>query len=188
MTDRTAAVHRIFLLAAEHPVAGRDAILRAQCGDDLALRAEVEELLAHDTDDSFFAEPQLAEVRQSLRDDQLPERIGSFQPLAVLGRGGMGVVYRARQDQPAREVALKVLAPGLGSHEARTRFALEAEALGRLQHPGIAQVFEAGMHQWQRERNMRDPHEQNRVQRNLPILRSQIWPSVPFKMALASED
>ncbi len=71
---------------------------------------------------------------------------------------------------------------------------LEAGGIGRYLQgrfdswETLAQVFEAGMHQWQRERNMRDPHEQNRVQRNLPILRSQIWPSVPFKMPLASED
>ncbi|MCU0867787.1 MAG: serine/threonine-protein kinase [Planctomycetes bacterium] len=144
MTDRAAAVHRIFLLATEHRGAARDAVLRAQCGADPALRAEVEALLAHDTDDALFGEERLAEVRRSLHDEPLPERIGAFRPLAVLGRGGMGIVYRARQDQPAREVALKLLAPGLGDHEARTRFALEAEALGRLQHPGIAQILAAG--------------------------------------------
>lgn len=52
----------------------------------------------------------------------------------------------------------------------------------------LAQAFEAGMHEWHRQRNVRDPQELNRVQRNLPALRSQIWPSVPWKMALASGD
>jgi hypothetical protein len=52
----------------------------------------------------------------------------------------------------------------------------------------LAQAFEAGMHEWQRQRNVRDPQELNRVQKNLPVLRSQIWPSVPFKMPLASGD
>ncbi|MBL8753036.1 MAG: serine/threonine protein kinase [Planctomycetes bacterium] len=144
MTERAAAVHRIFVRAAECRGAEREAVLAAECGADTVLRAEVEELLAHDTDGTFLGEERLAGVRSSLHDEDLPERIGSFRLLSVLGRGGMGVVYRAQQDQPAREVALKVLAPGLASHEARTRFALEAEALGRLQHPGIAQILAAG--------------------------------------------
>jgi non-specific serine/threonine protein kinase/serine/threonine-protein kinase len=69
---------------------------------------------------------------------------GHYTIEAVLGEGGMGVVYRARQERPAREVALKVIRPGLASSQALRRFELEAEVLGRLQHPGIAQVFEAG--------------------------------------------
>jgi len=69
---------------------------------------------------------------------------GHYTIESVLGAGGMGVVYRARQERPAREVALKVIRPGLASSQALRRFELEAEALGRLQHPGIAQVYEAG--------------------------------------------
>ena len=57
----------------------------------------------------------------------------------------MGVVYEAEQDRPRRTVALKVIKPGFASPNLLRRFELEAEALGRLQHPGIAQIFEAGM-------------------------------------------
>ncbi len=56
----------------------------------------------------------------------------------------MGVVYRAEQKSPRREVALKVLHADLVTPEARARFEGEAEALGRLQHPGIAAVYEFG--------------------------------------------
>ncbi len=74
----------------------------------------------------------------------LPERIGHYRVVARLGEGGMGVVFEAEQESPRRTVALKVLATGLFSADAARRFAREAELLGRLQHPGIAQVFEAG--------------------------------------------
>ncbi len=162
MPPRAADVHRIFLLALELTGSARTRCLDAECAGDRALRAEVEALLRADAegDDAeggggaagaagrgaFLGEAELAVVRQKLGDDGevLPERIGAFRIVDVLGRGGMGVVYRARQDQPARDVALKVLAPGTGGEQARARFALEAEALGRLQHPGIAQILAAG--------------------------------------------
>ncbi|MFO1031485.1 MAG: serine/threonine-protein kinase [Planctomycetota bacterium] len=146
MNERAARIHRIFLLAVEQSGAAREHCLAVECGDDAALRREVEALLRSDASDSFLGEKELAVVRQALGDDgePLPERIGGFRIVEVLGRGGMGVVYRARQDQPPRDVALKLLAPGLGGAEARARFALEAEVLGRLQHPGIAQIHAAG--------------------------------------------
>lgn len=146
MSTRTESVHRIFALACELGGAEREALVRRECGEDGALRAEVEELLRHDDSASFLGEDRLAVVRSQFGhgDEPVPERIGAFRITGVLGRGGMGVVYRAVQDRPVRDVALKVLAPGFGGAEARARFAVEAEALGRLQHPGIAQIFEAG--------------------------------------------
>ena len=56
----------------------------------------------------------------------------------------MGAVYEAEQDHPRRTVALKVIKAGMGSSGLLRRFEQEAEALGRLQHPGIAQIYEAG--------------------------------------------
>ena len=56
----------------------------------------------------------------------------------------MGAVYEAEQDQPQRTVALKVIKPGLANPEVLRRFQQEAQALARLQHPGIAQIYEAG--------------------------------------------
>jgi predicted Ser/Thr protein kinase/tetratricopeptide (TPR) repeat protein len=75
---------------------------------------------------------------------QHPERIGAYRILGVLGRGGMGIVYRAEQERPRRAVALKVVRPERASAEALRRFEHEAHLLGRLHHPGIAQIFEAG--------------------------------------------
>ncbi len=74
----------------------------------------------------------------------IPEIIGDYRILALLGEGGMGTVYQAEQLHPQRIVALKVIRPGLSSDKVLRRFKREAEALGRLQHPGIAQIYEAG--------------------------------------------
>ncbi len=75
---------------------------------------------------------------------EAPERIGRYRLIRKLGEGGMGAVYEAEQDSPRRSVALKIIRPGLTNPRALRRFEFEAQLLGRLQHPGIAQVFEAG--------------------------------------------
>lgn len=74
----------------------------------------------------------------------VPSRIGRYRLLRIIGEGGMGVVFEAQQEQPSRVVALKIIKPGYASPETLKRFELESQALGRLQHPGIAQIFEAG--------------------------------------------
>ncbi|HEV3143164.1 MAG TPA: serine/threonine-protein kinase, partial [Gemmataceae bacterium] len=71
--------------------------------------------------------------------------LGDFEILRELGRGGMGIVYLARQLSLNRLVALKVLAPdALGQLEALQRFRREAESVAKLQHPNVVQVFEIG--------------------------------------------
>jgi tetratricopeptide (TPR) repeat protein len=75
-----------------------------------------------------------------------PTRIGLYRilPGQTLGEGGMGVVYTAEQASPRRLVALKVIRPILGHAALLHRFIKEAEILGRLEHPGIARIYEAG--------------------------------------------
>lgn len=70
--------------------------------------------------------------------------IGNYVISAPLGVGGMGAVYRARHDQTNHEVALKLIRPELVTAESRRRFEHETRILGRLQHPGIARIFDAG--------------------------------------------
>lgn len=74
----------------------------------------------------------------------IPQQIGSYRIIRKIGEGGMGSVYEAEQENPRRRVALKVIKHGFASAQALRRFELEAQLLGRLQHAGIAQVYEAG--------------------------------------------
>ncbi len=83
--------------------------------------------------------PEASEASEQVR------LIGGYRIVRELGRGGMGVVYEAIQEHPRRTVALKVVTSAQSaSKEVLRRFQREAEVLGRLQHPGIAQIFEAG--------------------------------------------
>jgi WD40 repeat protein len=78
----------------------------------------------------------------------LPERVGGYEVVSVLGRGGMSVVYLARQARPGRLVALKMILGGAhAGPEHQARFLAEAEAIGRLSHANVVQVYEAGTHE-----------------------------------------
>ena len=72
-------------------------------------------------------------------------QVGKYCIEKVLGVGGMGAVYRATQSKPHRQVALKLIRPGILSTKSVRRFDLEAEILGRLDHPNIAKIYEAGI-------------------------------------------
>src|SRR6478672_8165589 len=81
------------------------------------------------------------------RPDPFPRRFGSFDVLAEVGRGGMGVVFRARQTFPDRLVALKMIRPGLWVTNAEVRrFRTESESAARLDHPNIVPIYEIGEH------------------------------------------
>ena len=134
----------IFLALADLTPAERAAAIREQCGEDAALRAEVEALVAAlDAPDAFLDPDQIPSLDPDSVDGPLQPgtRLGDFLVLHALGSGGMGVVYAAQQDRPRRTVAIKVLRRGVRHQEILRRFELEAEVLARLQHPGIAQVY-----------------------------------------------
>ena len=83
-------------------------------------------------------------VRNSHGQDFVGRRIGPYQIVRVIGAGGMGQVYEAIQESPNRSVALKLLRASIDNEHTRARFDYEVEMLGRLQHPGIARIYEAG--------------------------------------------
>ena len=135
----------IFLALADVEEGARAAFLQERCGDDAQLRAEVDALLAAlDLPDEGFLDPAaVPSLDMAAVDGPLHPgtSLGGCLVLHALGSGGMGVVYAAQQDHPRRTVAIKVLRRGFRHPEILKRFAREAEMLGRLQHPGIAQVF-----------------------------------------------
>ncbi|MEM6794918.1 MAG: protein kinase [Acidobacteriota bacterium] len=126
------------LLAAE-----REVFLETIVSDSPALAEELRSLLAatDDTDDPFARTPTLAPERG----DAFPKRIGPYDIDGVLGRGGMGIVYRASNPQTGVSVALKVIQPGLGNREFLKRFEAERDVLARFKHRNIAQIFDSGI-------------------------------------------
>ena len=74
----------------------------------------------------------------------IPKEIGRYKVRRTIGSGGMGTVYEAIQENPRRKVAIKVMRSGVTSRSAMRRFEYESQILGRLSHPCIAQVYEAG--------------------------------------------
>jgi tetratricopeptide (TPR) repeat protein/predicted Ser/Thr protein kinase len=148
--ERHERVGHVFLEATALQGDARNAYLCEACTGDASLRAEVVAMLAEDARPATALQtpppdaPHVAISRAAAAGDRIPERIGSFTIRSVLGEGGMGVVYLAEQDRPRRTVALKVIRAGLASPATLRRFEHEAEVLARLQHPGIAQIHEAG--------------------------------------------
>lgn len=140
-------VQEFFTQASRLLVEERDAFLDENC-HDVDIRREVESLLTIDDDpsitDSGVAGFNVALLANAGAPHSLPERLGPYRILGILGEGGMGVVYRAEQESPKREIALKVVRGGLASTKLLRRFESEAEILGRLRHPGIAQIIESG--------------------------------------------
>jgi tetratricopeptide (TPR) repeat protein/predicted Ser/Thr protein kinase len=140
-SERWERIAQLYDLACERPAAERDAFIAEACTGDQELRREVESLLRQDVSLDGPLE-RVAEEAGKAR--PCPTTVGPYRILTLVGEGGMGAVYEAEQDHPRRTVALKVLKSALAGPELLRRFARESEALGRLQHPGIARIYEAG--------------------------------------------
>ncbi|MCC6358468.1 MAG: protein kinase [Phycisphaerales bacterium] len=139
--------HALLARAMELDDAEREAFVGAACADDPLLHRHVRNLL-HAMQDSrpFLDVPALEAVRppRPRPPAVVADTIGGYRIVRTIGAGGMATVYEAMQEQPRRRVALKVLRQGLAQTSAIDRFRFETEVLARLQHPGIAQIFEAG--------------------------------------------
>ncbi len=129
----------------------RESCLREACRGDDGLRAQVEALLAaSDQAEKLFqaaGRPGTSEAPLGNPDLDIPTggAIGRYKLLERLGEGGCGVVYLAEQEQPVRrQVALKVIKPGMDSRSVIARFEAERQALAMMEHPNIARVLDAG--------------------------------------------
>lgn len=131
--------------ALEVPEGQRAGFLARACGDDPTLRREVESLLEEQGRNwSFFDGPRAAfEIPPQ---HSVGERIGPFEILGEIGRGGMGEVYLARRadEEFHQEVALKLIRVGMASDEALQRFRTERQISASLEHPNIARLLDGG--------------------------------------------
>ncbi|MFG0320478.1 MAG: tetratricopeptide repeat protein [Planctomycetota bacterium JB042] len=147
--SKLARLRALFEEVKDRPAAERAAAIdRAVSGseDGDALRRDLGRLLvAYDEDSSVLERPayELAGLTDESTEDVAGRTIGPYTIEALLGRGGMGVVYRARSEAPKRSVALKVVRGGLDAERA-ARLEREARLLADLAHPGIVPLFDQG--------------------------------------------
>ena len=153
--DRWRRVKQLFLDAASLPPGERAQFLDAACPDEPSIRRDVEELLGSDGQADAVFERRLPVISALAAVGASPSggplllttghRLGPYEILGVLGAGGMGEVYRARDTRLHRDVALKVLPPALVADPLRReRFVQEARAASALEHPHIAVIHDIG--------------------------------------------
>jgi len=140
----------IFAEAIEKSHDDRELFLQSACAGDAQLLDQVNALLAaHDRAMSPTANPDAMRTRSSIVSNLPGEPpgtvIGPYTILEQVGEGGMGVVYRARQQRPIqRIVALKLIKLGMDTKQVITRFESERQALAIMNHPNVAAVYDAG--------------------------------------------
>jgi len=153
MGDDYHLLQRLFGQACRLPDTGRLAFLNDACSGNPELRKRLEQMLKLDESSSLLAPDALDDARVNLIQETgnsdmsagITPRIPGFTIEDQLGRGGMGVVWRAVQHSTNRNVALKILGSAqFLSERAVDRFTQEVELLAVLDHPGIARVFESG--------------------------------------------
>jgi serine/threonine protein kinase len=131
--------------------AQRARFLDQACENNPALRANVDALLqANEQSDHIIDRPpiEVADTADLITSDNhwIDKQIGDYRLMEQIGEGGFGLVFVAQQSKPVRrQVALKVVKPGMSSKEVIARFAAEQQAVAMMDHPNIAQVFDAGV-------------------------------------------
>ncbi len=146
--ERWAEIKRIFHAALDLSAEERAPFLARECSHDPSLRMEVESLLAsyQEAGDAMEHPAEWRSAGGSERDPWLERKIGPYQPVARIGQGGMGVVYRGVRldDHFLKQVAIKVLRGGpIGSSQVR-RFKSERQILASFDHPNITRLLDAG--------------------------------------------
>ena len=148
---QAAQVSEIFSAAIDLAGEPRQEFLATACGADEALHAELCALLsAHDGAGGFMQDdealsPDLEAQWARLKPAGEGDRIGRYKLLQEIGEGGFGTVWMAEQMEPvSRRVALKIIKLGMDTREVIARFESERQALAMMDHPNIAQVFDAG--------------------------------------------
>jgi serine/threonine protein kinase/Tol biopolymer transport system component len=138
--ERWRQIEELYQEALAQPPEQRAAFLAQACADDPELRAEVQSLLDQQAD-SFLESAPVSAIHAL----SAGAKLGNFEIVELLGRGGMGEVWRARDARLKRDVAIKVLPAGLARDPDRiARFEREARAASALNHPNIVAVHDIG--------------------------------------------
>jgi WD40 repeat protein/tRNA A-37 threonylcarbamoyl transferase component Bud32 len=141
--DRLA--HAVLVRSLDVDAGEREAFVAGACAGDAALEARVRKLIsAVDRTQDFLESPALGSRRDEANPDPTALGIHGYRLVRVIASGGMATVFEGVQEQPERVVAIKVMSRALANTSAVRRFRYETEMLAKLQHPGIAQIFEAG--------------------------------------------
>src|SRR2546422_232721 len=145
--QRLQQISQIYQATLEREPEQRAAFLQQSCGGDRDLRQEVESLLASEKSaEAFFSSKGTKEKAKRLGGKPSQSLVGrtldNYQVLSLLGVGGMGEVYRARDTKLGREVAIKVLPAGFAPGSDRLRLEREARAVSALNHPNILTIYE----------------------------------------------
>jgi eukaryotic-like serine/threonine-protein kinase len=131
--------------ALARPAAERASFLAAACAGDAARRARVESLIRSNDLTQGVTLADAPTISPPPVPGAAVDRIGRYQILQKLGEGGCGTVYLAEQEEPVRRrVALKVIKLGMDTREVIALFEAERQVLAMMEHPNIAQVFDAG--------------------------------------------
>ncbi|MEO7502071.1 MAG: serine/threonine-protein kinase, partial [Gemmatimonadaceae bacterium] len=148
--ERWERVQSLFHEAVDRPEDERRAFLESQCGDDLALVAEVLALVEADASSASLLDRGVANAADKVLDGARPANtaglpdFGPYRVTGVLGEGGMGVVYLAERVDIGSRAAIKILRDASLSPARRERFAAEQRTLAQLNHPSIARIYDAG--------------------------------------------
>jgi serine/threonine protein kinase/Tol biopolymer transport system component len=150
-TERWRQIEQIYHAAREREPSERDRFLKDACAGDEELRIEVQTLLGYETQAESFLEESVPEatakaLAEHRAQSMIGRVIGPYEIVALLGTGGMGEVYRARDSRIGRDVAVKVLPPAIARDRDRLRrFEQEARAAGALNHPNILTIYDVGL-------------------------------------------
>ncbi|MGZ4983450.1 MAG: protein kinase domain-containing protein [Chthoniobacterales bacterium] len=149
--ERWARVKELFEAAVDLDPNQRTALLDKECGDDDALRSEIESLLKSDErTDGFIEQPAIAIPRDlfpnNVEEPFAGRQFGSYQIIREIGRGGLGAVYLAARadDEYRKQVAIKLVRRGLDTEDILRRFRNERQILAQLDHPNIARLIDGG--------------------------------------------
>ncbi|MGH9801223.1 MAG: protein kinase domain-containing protein, partial [Blastocatellia bacterium] len=146
--ERWQQIERLYHDAMDRAPDERAAFLNQSCAEDNELRREVESLLAsHDQAASFIEKPPEDIVAGMMAEKRsvIGRTLGHYRIISLLGAGGMGEVYRARDLRLERDVAVKILPETLADNsDALHRFEREAKAVAALSHPNILSIFDFG--------------------------------------------